>query len=135
MLMKATQPSSSDAGRQRSGPPQGSSLPIAGRLTNFLYRQRGSAIDILILFLLVELACVVAGLVVPDRFPYLDSANISVSLQAIPELGIMALGVGLLMVAGEFDLSVGASYTFTAVVMATVYQETGISDFLTAALA
>jgi simple sugar transport system permease protein len=135
MLMKAIPPLSSNSERDRGESPQRRSVPITARLADFLYHRRGSAIDILLLFLLVELACVIAGLVVPDRFPYLDSANISVSLQAIPELGIMALGVGLLMVAGEFDLSVGASYTFTAVVMATVYQETGISDFLAAALA
>lgn len=36
--------------------------------------------------------------------------NTRVLLFALPELGIVALGVGILMVAGEFDLSVGSVF-------------------------
>lgn len=98
-------------------------------------RFRGSAIDILFLFVLVQVGCAIAGLIVGDKFPYLSAANISVQLKAIPELGVLALGVGVLMIAGEFDLSVGANYTFAAIVMATVYQQSGVPAFLAALLA
>jgi ribose/xylose/arabinose/galactoside ABC-type transport system permease subunit len=55
-------------------------------------------------------------------------------LKAIPVLAVLALGVGLLMISGEFDLSVGAIYTFCAIVMATLVQD-GMSAFVAAPIA
>jgi ribose/xylose/arabinose/galactoside ABC-type transport system permease subunit len=42
---------------------------------------------------------------------------------AASELGIVTVGVALLMIAGEFDLSVGANFSFAALVMATMVQD------------
>ncbi|HVO39412.1 MAG TPA: ABC transporter permease, partial [Spirochaetia bacterium] len=42
-------------------------------------------------------------------------------LKAIPSLAIIAFGVNLLMIAGEFDLTVGSTFTFTALVMAKLF--------------
>jgi simple sugar transport system permease protein len=97
-------------------------------------RNREVPVDILLVFVLVQIGCIVAALLYPDSFRYLSEANISVMLKAIPVLGVMALGVGVLMIAGEFDLSVGANYTFTAIVMATLVQD-GLSAFIAAPLA
>lgn len=52
---------------------------------------------------------------------YLSQDNISNLLAFTPELGIIALGMTMLMTAGEFDLSVGSTFGFTAVVMWTIY--------------
>src|SRR5690606_16773163 len=60
----------------------------------------------------------------PD-FRYLTEANIAVLLRAIAPLGIMAIGVGVLMIAGEFDLSVGSLYSFCAIVTATLTAQWG----------
>lgn len=90
--------------------------------------------DILVVFIVVQLACIAGGLLFPDSFRYLSPANISVQLKAIPVLGVIALGVGILMISGEFDLSVGANYTFTAIVMATMVQD-GKSAFIAAPVA
>lgn len=84
---------------------------------------RESNTEILLLFIGVQVLAISAGLLWPSRFAYLSDANISVLLKSIPVLGVLALGVGLLMVAGEFDLSVGANYTFSAVVMAKLISE------------
>ncbi|MEM2352403.1 MAG: ABC transporter permease, partial [Thermoproteota archaeon] len=43
-----------------------------------------------------------------SRGTFLSSGVIHTMLTSAPELGIIALGVTLLMVAGEFDLSVGS---------------------------
>jgi simple sugar transport system permease protein len=75
---------------------------------------------IAVLFVLAQLACIIAGLLWPNSFRYLSEANIAVTLKAIAPLGIMALGVGVLMIAGEYDLSVGALYSFLAIVCATM---------------
>lgn len=41
------------------------------------------------------------------------------------ELGIVTIGVALLMICGEFDLSVGANFSFAALVMATMVEDHG----------
>jgi simple sugar transport system permease protein len=76
--------------------------------------------NILIAFVAIEIACIVGGLVFSTEFRYLSSANIAVTLEAIPTVGFISLGVGLLMIAGEFDLSVGSVYTFTSIIAATL---------------
>ncbi len=100
-------------------------------VTRFLQRNKDAAIDILILFLLVQLGSVIYALISPDSFRYLTEANVSVMLKAIPNLGVIALGVGVLMIAGEFDLSVGAIYTFAGIVVAKQV-EGGMSPYLAA---
>ena len=52
------------------------------------------------------------------HFRYLHLANIDVTMKAIAPLGVMALGVGVLMIAGEYDLSVGALDSFLSIVCA-----------------
>ena len=65
--------------------------------------------------------CIVAGLLLPDRFFFLAPGNLALLLRAIPNFGIVALGVGLLMVAGEFDLSVGSVYVAAPFAMAFAF--------------
>jgi simple sugar transport system permease protein len=55
---------------------------------------------------------------------FLSTMNISNMLSYVPELGIMALGMTLLMTAGEIDLSVGAVFGFCPVLMFLLYQHT-----------
>lgn len=80
---------------------------------------------IAVLFLLVQIVCIVGALMFPSSFRYLSDANIAVLLKSIAPIGIMALGVGILMIAGEFDLSVGALYSFCAIVAATLANQWG----------
>ncbi len=67
------------------------------------------------------LVCVIVGLIIPDDFRFLTQVNLKITLSAIPFIGISALGVGMLMIAGEFDLSIGATSTLAAVLMAMAY--------------
>ena len=43
--------------------------------------------------------CILGGLLFPDNFFFLSSGNITLVLRAIPNFGLIALGVGLLMIA------------------------------------
>lgn len=54
---------------------------------------------------------------------YLSSINVSNLLAFVPELGMIALAMTLLMIAGEFDLSVGSVFGFTPVLMWTLFNE------------
>ncbi len=95
------------------------------------YRRQQSALDILIVFLVVQVASVIYGLFSPDTFAYNSVANIQTALAAIPQLAIPALGVGILMIAGEFDLSVGANFIFSSILMAQL-NTNGLSVWLAA---
>lgn len=53
---------------------------------------------------------------------FIDSRNLASMARLLPDLGFVALGVGILMIAGEFDLSVSSvlpfcSYVFTLYLM------------------
>jgi ribose/xylose/arabinose/galactoside ABC-type transport system permease subunit len=86
--------------------------------------------NILIAFLAIEFFCVLGALLFPNQFRYLSSANIAVTLEAIPTVGFISLGVGLLMIAGEFDLSVGSVYTFSSIIGATLLDNFGIPAWI-----
>ncbi|MGN9847143.1 ABC transporter permease [Nonomuraea sp. H19] len=98
--------------------------PFGGWLR--LVRGRG-ALEIGIIFALVQIGCVVAYLVAPDSFPYLSEANFNVLSQSIPVLAILAIGAGVLMIAGEFDLSLGMNYTFCALVFIHWYSDGNVA--------
>ena len=85
---------------------------------------------ILILFCSIQIVAIIGGLLYPDHFRYLNPANIAVLLKSMSPLGIMAIGVGVLMISGEFDLSVGTLYTFCAIVTATMVKEYALSPYL-----
>ncbi|WP_159588295.1 ABC transporter permease [Chelativorans xinjiangense] len=74
-------------------------------------------------FLILCLA-VVFFTVANDRF--LSPLNVSNLLAFLPELGIIALGMTLLLTAGEFDLSVGAVFAFCPVISMLLVQHAGI---------
>ncbi|MEO6609587.1 MAG: ABC transporter permease [Aestuariivirga sp.] len=76
---------------------------------------------ILLLFLVLQAVCIVGSLLYPEQFRYLSATNIGLLLRAIPVLGIISLGVGFLMITGEFDLSVGSVYTLAGYSLALLY--------------
>lgn len=79
--------------------------------------------NVLIAFVLLQVTAIAASLLFYDQFRYVSPINIALLLKSMAVIGVMALGVGVLMVAGEFDLSVGSAMTFIAIVMATLVQD------------
>ncbi len=77
--------------------------------------------NIVLLFIILQIACIAVALAYPDDFRYLSATNVSLLMKAIPTLGIIALGVGILMITGEFDLSVGSVYTLAGYTTAIVF--------------
>lgn len=48
---------------------------------------------------------------------FMTSNNIQIVLQPIPEMALVAIGVTILMISGEFDLSVGSVFALSPMVM------------------
>ena len=99
--------------------PRAGALDGFGLVVRFVRRHPAGGITALLATML--LVCVIVGLIIPGDFRFLTQANAKITLSAIPFIGISALGVGMLMIAGEFDLSVGSSSTLAAVLMAMAY--------------
>ncbi len=64
-----------------------------------------------------------------SKYRFSSAPNITVLLALGPEFSIIALGVGMLMVCGEFDLSVGSILVFCSFVFIKLF-EIGINLFL-----
>ncbi|MGO4835167.1 ABC transporter permease, partial [Rhizobiaceae sp. 2RAB30] len=77
--------------------------------------------------------CVITLFFIVGNGNFLSALNISNLLAFLPELGIIALAMTLLLTAGEFDLSVGAVFALCPVMMALLVQDTGM-DFSLALL-
>ena len=67
----------------------------------------GAVIIVAAVFLL---ACVVTGEIYPDDFRFTKVINLKILLRSFGPIGILAIGMGLLMISGEFDLSAGAMF-------------------------
>ena len=79
------------------------------------------------MFVVLLLSYVLVSLIAPNDFAFLNDKNLSgVISQSIPVLAILGLAAGILMIAGEFDLSMGAAITFNAIVFIRVSEAFGV---------
>jgi simple sugar transport system permease protein len=74
---------------------------------------------------LIILIAVLAGFSLANPAFY-SARNLTNLLAFMPELGIIALGMCLLLTAGEFDLSVGAVFGFVPCMVMILVQQTGL---------
>ena len=75
-----------------------------------------------------------AGLgLVGERF--MTAGNLRVILAIVPELGLIALGATILMISGEFDLSVGSVFAFGTVVPVILVAKFGVDPWVGFAVA
>jgi simple sugar transport system permease protein len=66
---------------------------------------------------------------------FLSTTNLSNMFAFIPEFGIVALGMTLLLTAGVFDLSVGSVFGFAALLMYMLVNDTGMAPELALVIA
>ena len=68
-------------------------------------------------FVMLIVMMIIFSLISPAFLTY---NNFLIVLQPIPELALVAIGVTILMISGEFDLSVGSVFAFAPMVMVLV---------------
>lgn len=61
---------------------------------------------------------------------FLSQENLFVMLKTMPELGLIAIGMTLLIIAGEFDLSVGSTFALSPFIMAYLTDKAGVDPVL-----
>ena len=83
------------------------------------------AASIVIVYGLVLIVAVFWSLSAPGEFSFATPGNLSILAQQIPVTAIAAIGVGLLMISGEFDISTAGSFTLVAFVVAITFGDLG----------
>ena len=66
---------------------------------------------------------------------FLSLFSFSSILSASSELGIIAVGITMLMIAGEFDLSVGVNFAFAGMIFSYLTVSTGLNCFMILSIA
>ena len=84
------------------------------------------------LFAIQELGVLVAGLMIGAVFAFLSpefltAASAGSILASAVQFGVVGLGVTVLMIAGEFDLSVASVYSLCPMVMASLWVDHGFN--------
>ncbi|MFO1070786.1 MAG: ABC transporter permease [Geminicoccaceae bacterium] len=109
--MSTTRPTSAEMAARRR--PAGADSP---------WRRLGryQAINIVVIYAVVLVVAVGWSLVRPDQLSFATAGNLAVLAQQIPVTAIVAIGVGLLMISGEFDISVAGTFTLVPFVVAVL---------------
>lgn len=56
---------------------------------------------------------------------FVSKQNVAIILKILPELGLMAIGMTMLIISGEFDLSVGSTFALAPYIMAILTEKAG----------
>lgn len=94
-------------------------LPWLRRLRNY------QSLNIVVVYGLLLTVSVVWSLAAPEDFRFLTVANFSILAQQIPITATAAIGVGLLMIAGEFDISIAGTFTLVAFIVSITFGDLG----------
>jgi simple sugar transport system permease protein len=94
-----------------------------GAMAWYRDRRGRGALEIGIIFVVVQLGCVAAWVNDSAKFPYLSQSIMSVMSQSIAWLGLLGIGAGVLMIAGEFDLSMAMNLGMCELVFITWYAD------------
>jgi simple sugar transport system permease protein len=97
--------------------------------------RRGTRAILLRVFAIQELGVLVAGIVIGAVFAFLSpqfltAASAGSILASAVQFGMVGLGVTILMISGEFDLSVASVYSLCPLVMASLWIDHGFNVFV-----
>ena len=81
--------------------------------------------NIMLIYGVMLFVCIVIGLANPEGFQFLDERNLGALLTQMPRLVILSVAVGILMISGEFDLSIGAVYVLAPYLMGMALEGLG----------
>ena len=87
--------------------------------------RRYPAASVVLVYGTMVVGFVIAGFVYEETFRFASDDNLGVLLQQLPRLMIITLGVGVLMISGEFDLSVGGAFVLAPYLMGIMLEENG----------
>ena len=87
--------------------------------------QRSTAANVSVLFLVLLAGIAVASSLTGEGLNFYTQGNLAVLSQQIPVIAILAIGAGILMIGGEFDLSVTGVFVMASYLMALALNQWG----------
>jgi simple sugar transport system permease protein len=91
--------------------PQSAAATRYTKQTRLMRLRKSSAFNVTALLVVLLVGLGIWTLVNPSGINFYASGNLSVLSQQLPIIALLAMGAGVLMVAGEFDLSVAGMFT------------------------
>lgn len=82
------------------------------------------------LMVLLALVIVIIGFVIMAPRTFLSARNIGAILTASAQLGVASIGASILIIAGEFDISVGSNYAFTGIAIGLLSTSAGLPTWM-----
>ncbi|HVO40262.1 MAG TPA: ABC transporter permease [Spirochaetia bacterium] len=82
------------------------------------------------LMVLLAILVVIIGFVIMAPSTFLSARNIGAFMTAAAQLGVVAVGAAILIIAGEFDISVGSNYAFTGILIGLLSSSAGLPTWL-----
>lgn len=77
-------------------------------------------------FVALMLVLLTAGFAIATQGQLLSFRSLSLILTFAPEIILITIGIGILLIAGEFDLSIGSIYVFSSVALAALVRDAGL---------
>lgn len=77
-------------------------------------------------FVAVMLAALVAIFTIATGGNLLSARSLNLVLTFAPEIILITMGIGILLIVGEFDLSIGSIYVFCSVAVAALVRDVGV---------
>jgi simple sugar transport system permease protein len=82
------------------------------------------------LMVLAAILIVIIGFVIMAPTTFLSARSIGAFMTSAAQLGVVAVGAAILIIAGEFDISVGSNYAFTGIVIGLLSTSAGLPTWL-----
>jgi len=82
------------------------------------------------LMVLLAILVVIIGFVIMAPSTFLSARNIGAFMTAAAQLGVVAVGAAILIIAGEFDISVGSNYAFSGILIGLLSSSAGLPTWL-----
>lgn len=83
----------------------------------------------LLIFFILVILVVLFSLMTPNN-SFFQVDTLMLFLKFSPEIALITLGMGILLIVGEIDLSVGSMYVFSSVILSGLYRFWGLSMYL-----
>ncbi len=76
--------------------------------------------------LVILIALIVVFALLTPHNTFLSRNTINLFLNYVPEIALMTIGMGILLIVGEIDLSIGSIYVFSSVILAGLHRDFGL---------
>jgi len=77
-------------------------------------------------FVVLMLVLLTAGFAIATHGQLLSFRSLNLILTFAPEIILITIGIGILLIVGEFDLSIGSIYVFSSVALAALVRDVGV---------